>query len=258
MNQCNQQTNEPMNQSIIPPMTLLDNFAHDVQSLVGITLSPAQVAALETYAAELQTWNRRFNLTAIRDPEGVRVRHFLDSLTCWVAMRQHPPRRVVDVGTGAGFPGLPLKIAFPSIQLTLVESVGKKVKFCQHVVDTLELEGVQVIHARAEEVGRMPEHRERYDWAIARAVAHMPILAEYLLPLVRVGGRMLAQKGESGPAETQAAERAFQLLGGRLHKLVPVQLPGVAEDRYLVVVDKVVTTPARYPRRVGIPAKRPL
>lgn len=237
---------------------LLENFNRDVHHLIGIRLTPAQIAALETYAHELLQWNRRFNLTAIRDPEGVRVRHFLDSLTCWIAMRHQPPQRVVDVGTGAGFPGLPLKIVFPSIQLTLIESVGKKVRFCRHMVEKLQLQDVQVIHARAEEVGRMPAHREQYDWAIARAVAQMPILAEYLLPLVRVGGRMLAQKGESGPAEAQAAEHAFRLLGGRLHRLFPIQLPGVAEDRYLVVVDKVVTTPERYPRRVGIPAKRPL
>jgi len=173
-------------------------------------------------------------------------------------MQHHPPERVVDVGTGAGFPGLPLKIAFPAMQLTLVESVGKKATFCRHIVETLQLRDVEVIHARAEEVGRRPEHRERYDWAIARAVAHMPILAEYLLPLVRLGGHMLAQKGENGPAETQAAEHAFRLLGGRLQRLYPVHLPGVAEDRYLVVVEKVATTPQRYPRRTGIPARRPL
>jgi 16S rRNA (guanine527-N7)-methyltransferase len=173
-------------------------------------------------------------------------------------MRDSSINNIIDVGTGAGFPGLPLKIACPSIQLTLVESVGKKADFCRYVAKTLALDGVDVVQERAEMLGQQKAHREQYDWAMARAVAAMPVLAEFLLPLVRVGGRVLAMKGESGPAEAQAAERAMRVLGGHLRQILPVRLPGVVEERYLVVVDKVAATPANYPRRVGVPAKRPL
>lgn len=227
-------------------------------SLVGLALSPRQVVAFERYATELVDWNRRFNLTAITDREQIEVKHFLDSLTCLLAMRGRPLGRAVDVGTGAGFPGLPLKIACPGLQLTLVESVGKKAQFCRHVVEVLGLEAVEVIHARAEEVGRRPGHREGYDWALARAVAPLPVLVEYLMPLLKVGGRAVAQKGESGPAEAQAAERALGILGGRLLQLIPVEIPGVAEARYLIVMEKTAATPAQYPRRPGMAAKRPL
>jgi 16S rRNA (guanine527-N7)-methyltransferase len=144
------------------------------------------------------------------------------------------------------------------MHLTLVESVGKKTDFCHHIVEQLELQDVVVIQERAEALGKMAKHREQYDWALARAVAILPVLLEYLLPLVRVGGQVLAMKGESGPAEAQTAERATQLLGGHLRQLTPVTLPGVVEERYLVVVEKIAATPEKYPRRVGIPAKRPL
>lgn len=237
-------------------------LAQHARSLLGIQLSAAQIGALEIYEQELLRWNERINLTAIRDAEQIRIKHFLDSLTCLSVMRNPGGRivceRMIDVGTGAGFPGMPLKIIFPSIQLTLVESVGKKADFCHHLVSTLRLEGVQVIQERVEAVGQMPAHRQQYDWAVARAVAVMPVLVEYLLPLVRVSGAMLAMKGESAPAETQQAEYAIRLLGGHLRKLTPVTLPGVVEERYLVVVDKVAATPDAYPRRVGVPAKRPL
>jgi 16S rRNA (guanine527-N7)-methyltransferase len=126
------------------------------------------------------------------------------------------------------------------------------------VVQVLGLSGVEVLNLRAEEIGQMAEHRQQYDWAAARAVANLPVLAEYLLPLVRIGGRALAQKGESGPAEAHSAEHAFNLLGGRLRQVVPVTLPGVADERYLVIIEKIAATPPQYPRRVGIPAKRPL
>jgi 16S rRNA (guanine527-N7)-methyltransferase len=197
-------------------------------------------------------------LTAIRDPEAVEAKHFLDSLSCLKVMACHANLRVVDVGTGAGFPGLVLKIACPAWRVTLVEANNKKVAFCRHVVDMLGLKGVHIVHARAEDLGRDPSHRESYDWAVARAVARLPILAEYLLPLVRIGGRMLAQKGETGPAEAQEAEGVLRILGGELAQVVPVDVPGIAGDRYLVIARKVAPTPARYPRRPGIPAKRPL
>jgi 16S rRNA (guanine527-N7)-methyltransferase len=229
-----------------------------VRSQLGLRLSPSQQAILALYERELMDWNTRFNLTAIRDPEEVHIKHFLDSLTCLLAMRDTPLGRLIDIGTGAGFPGIPLKIMLPRVQLTLVESVGKKAEFCRHVVNILDLQGVEVIQQRAETIGQNPAHRERYDWAVARAVAILPVLAEYLLPLVRVGGSMLAMKGESGPAEAHSAEHAIKLLGGHLRQLLPVTLPGVAEERYLVVIDKVAATPAAYPRKVGIPAKRPL
>jgi 16S rRNA (guanine527-N7)-methyltransferase len=175
-----------------------------------------------------------------------------------MVMRDQPVGSMIDIGTGAGFPGLPLKIALPELRLTLVESVGKKVAFCKHIVEKLSLEGVEVIQARAEALGQQGEHRQRYDWAVARAVANLPVLVEYLLPLVRLGGVALAMKGETGPAEAHEADFAIQLLGGHLRRLVPVTLPGVAEERYLVVIDKTAATPAGYPRRVGLPAKRPL
>ncbi|MDD5368341.1 MAG: 16S rRNA (guanine(527)-N(7))-methyltransferase RsmG [Anaerolineaceae bacterium] len=236
----------------------MEFFRQTVQSMLGLRLSTFQMDLFTRYETELLEWNARFNLTAIREPEGIRTKHFLDSLTCLIAFRDAPPGRLIDIGTGAGFPGIPLKIVIPGLRLTLVESVGKKAVFCRHVVQSLKLDGVEVVQARAEEVGQMSAHRERYDWSVARAVASFPVLVEYLLPLVKVGGHALAQKGEGGPAEAHGSERALKLLGGRLKQLIPVQLPGVVEDRYLLVVDKVAATPSQYPRRPGVPAKTPL
>jgi 16S rRNA (guanine527-N7)-methyltransferase len=233
-------------------------LAESAQTLLGIRITPAQLAALETYESTLLDWNSRFNLTAIDEPGKVRVKHFLDSLTCLMVMSDTLMEKVVDIGSGAGFPGLPLKIVCPTMNLTLVESVGKKVDFCRHVVEKLALEGVEVIQERAERLGQDTGYREQYDWALARAVAKMPVLVEYLLPLVRVGGGALAMKGESAPAEAHAAEDGITLLGGHLRQLVPITLPSVVDERYLVVVDKVTATPRAYPRRVGVPAKRPL
>ena len=225
---------------------------------MGLRLSRAQLFALGLYERELLDWNTRFNLTAIRDPQEIYIKHFLDSLTCLLAMHEPLPTRLVDVGTGAGFPGIPLKIIAPKMHLTLVESVGKKAEFCRHVVHVLDLQGVEVVQERVELLGQHPDFREHYDWAVARAVAILPVLAEYLLPLVRVGGCVLAMKGETGPAEAHSAEHALRVLGGHLRQLAPVTLPGVAEERYLVIIDKVAATPVGYPRKVGVPSKRPL
>jgi 16S rRNA (guanine527-N7)-methyltransferase len=236
----------------------MDKLVRAARQLFGVHLMGRQVVALMTLENELLAWNDKFNLTAIRDTEGIRTKHFLDSFSCVLAWKENPPKRLIDVGTGAGFPGIPLKILYPYMELTLVESVGKKSNFCRHAIEILKLETVEVITARAEEVGQIPERRESYDWAVARAVANLPVLSEYLLPLVKVGGRMLAQKGHRGPAEAHNAENAFRLLGGQMRSLLPVTLPGVAEERYLVVVDKVAATPPQYPRKPGFPAKSPL
>jgi 16S rRNA (guanine527-N7)-methyltransferase len=236
----------------------MEKLVREAQELFHIHITGRQVMALITYEKELMEWNQKFNLTAIRDVDSIRTKHFLDSFSCVLAWKANPPLRLIDVGTGAGFPGIPLKILYPSMKLTLVESVGKKAMFCQHLVRVLGLEDVEVVHKRAEEIGQNPQYRERYDWAVARAVANLNVLSEYLIPLLKIGGRMLAQKGESGPAEAQSAEDAMKVLGGKLEQLIPVHLPGVADDRYLVVVEKVAATPPKYPRKAGIPAKQPL
>jgi len=239
-------------------MNPMKTLAYEARRLFDLPLTPAQQEAFRVYQRELLEWNRRHNLTAIREPEKIVIRHFLDSLSCTLVLRSAPLQRVADVGTGAGFPGLPLKLVYPRLRLTLVESVGKKADFCEHMVETLGLQDVTVYRGRAETIGRDSAHREQYDWVLARAVALMPVLAEYLLPLARVGGHALAMKGERAPVEVQAAEHACRMLGGAVQRLVPVTLPGVAEQRYLVLLDKVAATPARYPRRVGVPRKRPL
>lgn len=236
----------------------MEKLRQEIESLLGIQMSAWQLNAFERYTQLLLKWNAIHNLTAIREPQQIRSKHFLDSITCVLAMRGTPVKKLIDIGTGAGFPGLILKIIYPDSQVTLVESVAKKLDFCRMVLDELDLADVNLINSRAEDVGQMETHREQYDWAVARAVAVMPVLVEYLLPVVRLGGRMLAMKGSSAPHETQSAEKAIQLLGGRIRQLIPITLPGVVEERYLVVVDKIAATPPAYPRRAGTPSKHPL
>ncbi len=220
-------------------------------------LTADQQQALATYKSLLIEWNQRQNLTAIREPEEMDRKHFQDSLT----VLPHIPTntvRLIDVGTGAGFPGLVLKIMRPEIALTLVESVGKKCNFLSHVANELGLEDVTVLNERAEAVGQLPEHREQYDVAIARACAHLPVLSEYLLPLVKVNGKMLAMKGDSAPREVTEAAHAISVLGGAHHSTIEVTLPHVSEPRFIVQINKISATPNKYPRRVGKPSKRPL
>lgn len=236
----------------------MQKLLHNAQDLFGLQLTPAQIQMLATYERELMVWNEKISLTAIRDEAGIRTKHFLDSLSCVQAWQDKTPQTLVDVGTGAGFPGIVLKILYPRLKLTLVESVGKKANFCRHIVDSLHIDDVNIIQARAETLGQQPRFRESFDWAVARAVAKLPVLSEYLLPLVKVGGVVLAQKGESAPAESHAAQNALRILGGEMRQMIPITLPGVVEERYLVVVDKVGATPPQYPRREGTPAKKPL
>lgn len=227
---------------------------------LGAELGPEALARFERYAAEILSWNARLNLTRITAPEAMAVQHFLDSLICLRAIPGDPAAALdcIDVGAGAGLPGLALKIVRPAWRLTLVESVAKKAAFLEHAVAALALEGVTVLADRAERLGRDPAHRGRYDLALARAVARLPVLAEYLLPFLKPGGRMLALKGAAIEDELAAMRPALAALGARLLKVEPYGLPGLDQPRALVVVEKRGPTPAAYPRRPGEPERAPI
>ncbi len=223
----------------------------------SINLDGRQLELFEIFYRELIDWNTRVNLTSITERESVIVKHFLDSLS--VARVLHPtaPTALVDIGAGAGFPGIPLKIAFSSLRLTLLEATRKKVQFLNHVIARLDLHDTRAVQTRAEDWGQDPAHREHYDDAVARAVADLPVLLEYALPLVRVGGTFVAQKGIAVEEEVARAAPALARLGGRVREIVPVQLPGLA-PRHLIVIDKIAPTPASYPRRAGLPERKPI
>ncbi len=231
-------------------------FAKECEGL-RVLLSPLALDRFSRYLELLLEWNAKFNLTTIDTPSEVWRKHFLDSLSALLVMK--PTGRVVDVGSGAGFPGIPLAIACPGLEVTLVDSLGKRVRFLTEVVAGLGLsESVSVVQARAEDLGRMPEHRERYSYAVTRAVGSLSVLAEYCLPLVRRGGAMVAMKGPAAFAETEAAERAVRVLGGSGLTTLAWVLPGGGEERVIVTVKKLGTTPPTYPRRAGLPSKQPL
>jgi 16S rRNA (guanine527-N7)-methyltransferase len=233
---------------------------------LGIELTPTQVAQFETFCQELVRWNEKFNLTAITGYEEVQVKHFLDSLVALPVIVEElgerlppvTPLHLVDVGTGAGFPGIPLKIAAPRLKLTLMDGTGKKVSFLREVVDRLGLRNVAVVQGRAEELGRNPSYRGQFDLVTARAVAPLNTLAEYLLPLARRGGLAVVYKGAGAAQEFIEARKAIDLLGGETVRLAPVKVPLLGEQRFILLVKKVRPTPERYPRGQGLPRKRPI
>ena len=227
---------------------------------LGVDLDDERGGRFRSFYDELTAWNENVNLTAVSGWEEVRTRHFLDSLavaSVLPAAVLDGTGRMLDVGSGGGFPGLPLKIAYPRIDLALLEATAKKTAFLRHVVDALELEGVEVVTGRAEEEAHRPEMRERFGAVVSRAVARLDVLAELCLPFCAVGGVMIAQKGPQAEGELRQARNAIETLGGRPDDRGMLVRPPVGIGT-LVVIEKQRTTPPNYPRRPGIPSKRPL
>ena len=229
-------------------------------SQLGLSLRDSQIDQFETFFRELTEWNQRANLTAITGYDEVQVKHFLDSLTVCLAAEglDHDQPRVIEVGAGAGLPGLALKIVFPQLRLSLLESVAKKTAFLEHVSARLGLNDVSVHTGRAEDLARDEGLRDAFDLAVVRGVAKLPLLLEYCLPFCKTGGRLVALKHGGDGRELNAAANALTELGGRIEKVVRVELEGLTDDRMVIAVEKIAPTPERYPRRAGIPAKRPL
>lgn len=245
----------------------MDGLATSLQKRAkqaGIELTKDQIGKFLLFLQELQEWNRKVNLTAINGEEEILVKHFIDSLFCLLGVPSkiyQKIRKVIDIGSGAGFPGIPLKIYQPRFELTLLEATRKKVEFMRYISGKLGFErSLKVIHGRAEKYGRNGEYREKYDLAVSRAVSNLAILAEYCLPFVKIGGIFISQKGREIKGELQKAGKAIEVLGGRINKIIPYKLSlrGEELERNLVVMDKVEKTPEDYPRRTGVVVKRPI
>ena len=224
----------------------------------GIPLTAEQIGQFSVYNEMLLDWNTRMNLTALTAPEDVAVKHIIDSLTAYDAARFDGARTLIDVGTGAGLPGIPLAVYAPHLTVTLLDSLNKRVRFLTEVTAAMGLQNVRCIHARAEEAARTAEHRAAYDIAVSRAVARLPVLLEYTLPFVRVGGTLLALKGRAYAEEQKEARRAAEVLGGGRITARPVHLPGLDDVRAILTVTKERQTPAAYPRGGGAPTRRPI
>ena len=228
---------------------------------LGYHLSPRQLEQFLVYYQELVDWNQRINLTSITSYEEVQIKHFCDSITVTLALKpsaasNHP--RMLDVGSGAGFPGIPLKILLPDIRLVLLESTTKKTVFLSHLKEKLGLENVEIVIGRAEEAAHLEQYRERFDIVLSRGVAPLPTLVELTLPFCTIGGRFIAQKKGGIASETSQATKAIGTMGGNLREVKRIELEEFTDERYLIIIEKVLPTPAQYPRHPGIPTKRPI
>ncbi len=221
-----------------------------------LSFTEEQLAHFTRYYELLVETNKVMNLTAITEPEEVAVKHMVDSLLAYEDGMQG--KTLVDVGTGAGFPGVPLKIYCPSLKVTLVDSLGKRLRFLEQVIDELGLKGIRCEHLRAEDAGRSKKHREQYDYVTARAVARLSVLSEYCLPLAKKGGQFIALKGSRFAEEIEEGEAAVKILGGKIISAEPVKLPGLDDGRAIIKIAKIKATPAQYPRKAGTPEKQPL
>lgn len=235
---------------------MLEEILVSGASNLGINLEDAQVVRFMRYLELLMEWNNKFNLTAIKQPDEIVIKHFLDSLL--LGQYLLPADKLADIGSGAGFPGLPLKIAFPELQVTLVDSLNKRIKFLQIVVDELGLDNVKTVHSRAEDIGRKPGYRDSFDVVVTRAVARMSVICEYCLPLVRLGGKFIAAKGPNVTQEITEAQGVFKLLNSEVTNVFQTELPLKGDLRTFVIVNKLGSTPDAYPRKAGVPEKVPL
>ncbi|MDD4923480.1 MAG: 16S rRNA (guanine(527)-N(7))-methyltransferase RsmG [Dehalococcoidales bacterium] len=237
----------------------MNRLAEGAEKL-GVTLDSYQLNQFEIYYLDLVDWNNRINITAITDVGEVQIKHFLDSLALVSVIkdRSNVSCRIIDVGTGAGFPGIPLKIAIPDIKMTLLEATTKKVLFLEHIVKKLAFNDIEIINGRAEEVAHKLEYREKFDIVVSRAVAELAILSELTLPFCKIGGGVIAQKKGDIQLELEQSLKAVETLGGSLTKVGKINLEGLDDERYLVVIDKIKATPEKYPRRSGMPEKKPL
>lgn len=240
---------------------MMDRMAESFASLLseqGIQLTETQLQQFEIYYRELIEWNNRMNLTAITDRDQVYLKHFYDSMTLAFHFDMQTANRLADIGSGAGFPGVPLKIAFPHLEVTIIDSLNKRISFLNHLRTALGLDGFQAIHGRAEELGRQSSLRDSFDLVTARAVARMNVLAEYCMPFVRPGGWFAAMKGPGAAEELAEAGKAISVLGGGEPRIHTLTLPVEEAERTIILVEKLRPTPGKYPRKPGLPQKEPI
>ena len=225
---------------------------------LGIALSEAQTDQFMQYLSLLLEWNEKMNLTAITDPVEVVQKHFIDCISVLPHLDLQGGETMIDVGTGAGFPGVPLKIASPALQVTLLDALQKRLTFLDTLTQSLDLYDVTLVHSRAEDGGQNPDLREQFDLCVSRAVANLAVLLEYCLPFVKVGGKLAALKGPDATQEIEQAQNALQIVGGKVTAVIPITIPHTDLQHQLVLVEKIAPTPQRYPRKAGKISKKPL
>ena len=233
-----------------------EEFFNEMQKKLTIKLSVEQLEKFYSYMSLLLEWNEKMNLTAITEPNEIILKHFVDSLTILKDISDNS--KVVDVGTGAGFPGIPLSIANESLKITLVDSLNKRLIFLQEVIEKLELKNVEIIHSRAEDFGQNKKYRENFDFATSRAVANLSTLSEYLIPLVKINGKCICMKASDVEEEINQAKNAINILGGTIEKIEEFKLPESDIGRTIIIINKQKNTPIKYPRKAGTPSKEPI